>query len=355
MILLCFEADPQNGRYTGGGYRYGFNGKEKDSETGIQDYGMRWYLPNIARFPSVDPLTGKYTWLTPYQFAANSPIWAVDIDGLEANQNTDPANQSDMTERDNRLDEIVVKPKSYGFWQGTGRFLKGVGKGIVTGVIGILNCVNPNADKNTIVQLGKAIAHPITTYENIKKAIKSTDWRDPQKWGEVIGNVVAPGALLKVGRLARLGKLAVAEEAATSVGGEVAEAATVAGEEAATAARPVLREATAITRPPVDILSRLRTTVSSQKQARHVQGTAPEGKGFLNSMEDAQRVLDAVHSGEATYLGSSAQGHLIFRFQGVTGTNVNIGRGITAQPTNTFLIKGTSSPSVVPTSPLFTP
>jgi RHS repeat-associated protein len=64
-------------------YRYGFNGKETDPETGIQDYGMRWYLPNIARFPSVDPLTAKYPSWSPYPFAMNSPIAGVDLDGLE--------------------------------------------------------------------------------------------------------------------------------------------------------------------------------------------------------------------------------------------------------------------------------
>jgi RHS repeat-associated protein len=70
-------------KHSGGTYRYGFNGKETDSETGIQDYGMRWYLPNIARFASVDPLTKQYPWYTPYQFAGNTPIFAVDLDGLE--------------------------------------------------------------------------------------------------------------------------------------------------------------------------------------------------------------------------------------------------------------------------------
>ncbi len=44
---------------------------------------MRWYLPNIARFPSVDPLTAEYPWYTPYQFAGNMPICAVDLDGAE--------------------------------------------------------------------------------------------------------------------------------------------------------------------------------------------------------------------------------------------------------------------------------
>ncbi|MCG8641797.1 MAG: hypothetical protein MI862_18855, partial [Desulfobacterales bacterium] len=69
-------------------YRYGFNAKEKDSqgEFGLTayDYGFRIYNPAIARFLSVDPLTKKYPMLTPYQFASNTPIQAIDLDGLEA-------------------------------------------------------------------------------------------------------------------------------------------------------------------------------------------------------------------------------------------------------------------------------
>src|SRR5437868_1249571 len=38
----------------------------------------------VMRFLSVDPLTKKYPMLTPYQFASNQPIWAIDLDGLEA-------------------------------------------------------------------------------------------------------------------------------------------------------------------------------------------------------------------------------------------------------------------------------
>src|SRR5690606_27795529 len=33
---------------------------------------------------SVDPLTRGYPMLTPYQFASNTPIVAIDLDGLEA-------------------------------------------------------------------------------------------------------------------------------------------------------------------------------------------------------------------------------------------------------------------------------
>ena len=71
-----------------GGYRYGFNGKEKDDDFGgstsaVYDYGFRIYDSRIAKFLSVDPLTHKYPWYTPYQFAGNNPILFVDLDGLE--------------------------------------------------------------------------------------------------------------------------------------------------------------------------------------------------------------------------------------------------------------------------------
>jgi RHS repeat-associated protein len=69
-------------------YRYGFNGKENDDEAkgeGNQlDYGFRIYDPRVGKFLSVDPLTKKYPELTPYQFASNTPIQAIDLDGLEA-------------------------------------------------------------------------------------------------------------------------------------------------------------------------------------------------------------------------------------------------------------------------------
>jgi len=70
------------------GYRYGFNGKENDNEVkgegNQQDYGMRIYDPRLGRFLSVDPLYGSFAMLTPYQFASNTPIAAIDLDGLEA-------------------------------------------------------------------------------------------------------------------------------------------------------------------------------------------------------------------------------------------------------------------------------
>jgi hypothetical protein len=45
---------------------------------------MRIYNPTLGRFLSVDPVSAKFPWLTPYQFASNRPILAIDLDGLEA-------------------------------------------------------------------------------------------------------------------------------------------------------------------------------------------------------------------------------------------------------------------------------
>jgi RHS repeat-associated protein len=68
-------------------YRFGFNGKEMDNEIkgeGVQyDYGFRIYDSRIGRFLSLDPLFSGYPYYTPYQFAGNRPIWAIDLDGLE--------------------------------------------------------------------------------------------------------------------------------------------------------------------------------------------------------------------------------------------------------------------------------
>ncbi|WP_028978221.1 RHS repeat-associated core domain-containing protein [Sporocytophaga myxococcoides] len=65
-------------------YRFGFNGKENiDELDSWQDYGERYYITQLAKFLSVDPLTIKYPWYSPYHFAGNTPIRAIDLDGLE--------------------------------------------------------------------------------------------------------------------------------------------------------------------------------------------------------------------------------------------------------------------------------
>lgn len=75
------------------GYRYGFNGQEKDNEIkgagNSYDYGFRVYDARLGRFLSVDPLFREFPWYSPYQFAGNKPIVAIDLDGLEEFFRTD--------------------------------------------------------------------------------------------------------------------------------------------------------------------------------------------------------------------------------------------------------------------------
>jgi len=63
--------------------RYKYNGKERDDESGLYNYGMRYYSAWTCRFISVDPLFRDYAYYTPYQYAGNKPINFIDMDGLE--------------------------------------------------------------------------------------------------------------------------------------------------------------------------------------------------------------------------------------------------------------------------------
>jgi len=67
------------------GYRFGFNGMEKDDEVkgagNSYDFGARIYDSRLGRWLALDPLMADYSDLCPYNFAGNSPILFLDIDG----------------------------------------------------------------------------------------------------------------------------------------------------------------------------------------------------------------------------------------------------------------------------------
>jgi RHS repeat-associated protein len=66
-------------------YRYGFQGQEKDDEVSGEgnsyDFGARMYNSRVSRFFGMDPVIQSHQ--SPYLYAANNPIYYVDLDGKD--------------------------------------------------------------------------------------------------------------------------------------------------------------------------------------------------------------------------------------------------------------------------------
>ncbi|MDX9914223.1 MAG: RHS repeat-associated core domain-containing protein, partial [Candidatus Moranbacteria bacterium] len=60
---------------------YTFSGKEKDVETGYGYFGARYYDSGLSIWLSVDPMSDKYSNMSPYNYCANNPVILVDPDG----------------------------------------------------------------------------------------------------------------------------------------------------------------------------------------------------------------------------------------------------------------------------------
>jgi RHS repeat-associated protein len=71
------------------GVRYTFSAKEKDSETGLNYFGSRYYSSDLSIWLSVDPMAAKYPSLSPYVYCADNPVRLVDPNGKEVDDNLD--------------------------------------------------------------------------------------------------------------------------------------------------------------------------------------------------------------------------------------------------------------------------
>ena len=73
--------------------RYRFSGKERDEESGLYYYGLRYYAPSLAKWTSCDP-GGPIDGVNLYRYAASNPVSKLDRFGLQTeNADNFPATQ----------------------------------------------------------------------------------------------------------------------------------------------------------------------------------------------------------------------------------------------------------------------
>ncbi len=78
----------RHGAVEASGYRYGFQGQEKDDEVknisgSSLNFTFRMYDPRVGRFFAVDPMFKSFSWNSPYAFSENRVLDAIELEGLE--------------------------------------------------------------------------------------------------------------------------------------------------------------------------------------------------------------------------------------------------------------------------------
>jgi hypothetical protein len=215
--------------------RHGFNGQERSFEidaNGNSNTAEFWqYDARLGRRWNVDPVVKE--WESPYACNYNNPLVFSDPLGDDAGKKARKREQK-LTEkyghnsnfttfRENNSDgnievraswtdesgkvvsvtETIVIKRS---WLGrqlnkAKEFVVGVGEVAAETLEFVVNVVNPDPEKNSLVQIGKFGYNLVTdfngTVNGIKNALSEVDWSHPRTWGRAFGMVITPGAAAK--------------------------------------------------------------------------------------------------------------------------------------------------------------
>jgi len=152
----------RTGGLVGGVNKLKFIGKERDSESGLDYFGARYYDSNVGRWFGVDPFASRYAGWSPYNYGLNNPIRLVDPQGEDV-------------------------------WDSITGYSVGLVTGVKETVVGLYTTVRHP------IETGKGfvhvVSHPSETYEALKAGVEQKTSEltsgDDYRTGKAVGEITA--------------------------------------------------------------------------------------------------------------------------------------------------------------------